>query len=373
MPITPAVVVTAEDSNANTVTSFTGGITVAIGSGPGTLSGTTTQNAVNGAATFGDLSINQIASGYTLTRVRPAGGVPSATSTAFNISTYPTYPVTFTGQPRAVAFDGTYIWVAGLGGVVKLSPSTGAVVGTYVAGVYPVALAFDGTNMWVGNDGDGTVTELSASTGAVLATYTGFSRPDSLVSDGTNIWVGNYGDGTVTKLFASTGAVLGTYATGATIHGMAFDGTNVWVATGGNFNGVFELQASTISLVNSIDLGGFGGNEFGIAFDGTNIWVAANYGAAVVKLLASSGAVVGSYATGTYPIGVAFDGTYIWVANSGNGGSGGNTVTKLLASSGALVGTYPVGNFPWGLAFDGTNMWVANAADATVTEIVATP
>src|SRR5258707_13498081 len=42
LTITPAVVVTAEDSGNNTLT-FTGGITVAIGSGPGTLSGTTTQ------------------------------------------------------------------------------------------------------------------------------------------------------------------------------------------------------------------------------------------------------------------------------------------------------------------------------------------
>ncbi len=55
---------------------FTGGITLAIGSNPGTgtLSGTATQPAVAGVATFGDLSINKIANGYTLT-ASPAGGV----------------------------------------------------------------------------------------------------------------------------------------------------------------------------------------------------------------------------------------------------------------------------------------------------------
>jgi DNA-binding beta-propeller fold protein YncE len=47
-------------------------------------------------------------------------------------------------------------------------------------------------------------------------------------------------------------------------------------------------------------------------------------------------------------------------------------VTKLLASSGALVGTYPVGGFPYGIAFDGTNIWVANANDNTATKIGAT-
>jgi Bacterial Ig-like domain (group 3) len=83
----PAVQVTAEDSSNNTLTTFIGGITVAIGSGPGTLSGTLTQNAIAGVATFGDLSINKIANGYTLT-ASPSGGVPDATSNAFNIDTF---------------------------------------------------------------------------------------------------------------------------------------------------------------------------------------------------------------------------------------------------------------------------------------------
>lgn len=87
LPVTPAVVVTAEDSSNNPFTSFTGGITVAIGAGPGTLSGTLTQNAVAGVATFGDLSINKIAKGYTLT-ASPSGGIPDATSNTFNIDTF---------------------------------------------------------------------------------------------------------------------------------------------------------------------------------------------------------------------------------------------------------------------------------------------
>jgi hypothetical protein len=85
LTMTPAV--TAEDSSNNTLTTFIGGITLAIGSGPGTLSGTTTQNAVSGVATFGDLSINKIASGYTL-KASPSGGFPSATSNAFNVDTF---------------------------------------------------------------------------------------------------------------------------------------------------------------------------------------------------------------------------------------------------------------------------------------------
>jgi hypothetical protein len=87
LTVTPAVQVTAEDSSNNTLTTFTGNITLALGSGPGTLSGTTTQAAVAGVATFNDLSIDKIANGYTLT-ASPAGGVVSSTSSAFNIDTF---------------------------------------------------------------------------------------------------------------------------------------------------------------------------------------------------------------------------------------------------------------------------------------------
>src|SRR5439155_26096703 len=67
--ITPAVQVTAEDALGNTDPAFSGTVTVAIGANPGggTLSGTSALAAVGGAATFADLSINKVGTGYTLT------------------------------------------------------------------------------------------------------------------------------------------------------------------------------------------------------------------------------------------------------------------------------------------------------------------
>jgi hypothetical protein len=74
----------------------------------------------------------------------------------------------------------------------------------------------------------------------------------------------------------------------------------------------------------------------------------------VTKILASTGAVVGTYSAGNGAISAAFDGANMWVVNQNS-----NTVTKLVASTGAVVGTYAVGAFPVGVAFDGTNIWVA--------------
>jgi hypothetical protein len=84
----PAVQVTVTDGLGNTVTSFTGTVTIAIGRNggtlaPGTLSGTKTVTVVNGVATFADLTIDQLGNGYTLTVT--AGGVVGAESAAFNI------------------------------------------------------------------------------------------------------------------------------------------------------------------------------------------------------------------------------------------------------------------------------------------------
>src|SRR6266550_2163971 len=58
----------------------------------GTLSGTTSVNAVNGVATFSTLSINNAGNGYTLTA--SASGLTGATSTAFNITAPPPPPAT---------------------------------------------------------------------------------------------------------------------------------------------------------------------------------------------------------------------------------------------------------------------------------------
>jgi hypothetical protein len=99
--IAPSLQVTVEDAQGNTVTTATNMITVAIGTNPssGTLSGTTTVAAVNGVATFSNLSINLSGNGYTLTA--SATGLTSATSTAFAISSASAAKLVFTVQPSS--------------------------------------------------------------------------------------------------------------------------------------------------------------------------------------------------------------------------------------------------------------------------------
>src|SRR5437016_1869813 len=83
---TPAVRVTIQDAQGNTVTTATTSITLAIGTNPGsgTLAGTTTVAAVNGVATFANVSINSPGTGYTLTA--SATTLAGASSSSFNIA-----------------------------------------------------------------------------------------------------------------------------------------------------------------------------------------------------------------------------------------------------------------------------------------------
>src|SRR3989441_932420 len=84
--ISPAVQVAAQDDAGNTVMGFGADITIALGNNPagGTLSGTKTVTAVNGVATFSNLSIDRAGNGYTL--VATATGLTGATSAPFNIA-----------------------------------------------------------------------------------------------------------------------------------------------------------------------------------------------------------------------------------------------------------------------------------------------
>src|SRR5438552_10874042 len=81
----PATQVAVQDAQGNTVTTATISITLAIGTNPasGTLAGTKTVAAVNGVATFSNLSMNEAGTGYTVTTA--ATGPPGHTSTPLNL------------------------------------------------------------------------------------------------------------------------------------------------------------------------------------------------------------------------------------------------------------------------------------------------
>jgi hypothetical protein len=109
------VSVAIQDGFGNTVPGSTAPVTIALGSNPGnaTLSGTLTLAAVNGVATFRDLSIDRAGSGYTL--VASSRSLQPATSAAFDV------------QPVIVGNTAAF----GSGPIVTFAFPSGSTVGSF--------------------------------------------------------------------------------------------------------------------------------------------------------------------------------------------------------------------------------------------------
>ncbi|MBA3583429.1 MAG: DUF11 domain-containing protein [Gemmatimonadetes bacterium] len=168
--ITPAVTVRSVDGNGNTVTSFNGQVTLTLGANPGagTLSGTVTQTAVSGVATFNNLSIDKAAAGYTL--VAESGGLAGATSSAFSITPGPPSAAnsTITAAPTTIPADGTSTSTI----TVQLTDQFG---NDLTSGGAAVTLSTTGGSLSAVTDrGDGTYTAtLRSSTASATVNVTG--------------------------------------------------------------------------------------------------------------------------------------------------------------------------------------------------------
>ena len=191
-PIAPAVAVSGEDAFGNLVTIFTGNVTVAIGTNggspsPGTLSGTTTVAAVGGVASFGDLSVDKIGSGYTLSAT--ATGASAGTSIGFDITPGAASKLTFSVGPAVSTAAGTVIsppitvaaqdafgntvpsFVGNIAMAFGTNPGTGTLAGTTpIAAVAGIATF---SNLSVDKAGTGYTIAASSSglTGATSAAF----------------------------------------------------------------------------------------------------------------------------------------------------------------------------------------------------------
>jgi DNA-binding beta-propeller fold protein YncE len=287
--------------------------------------------------------------------------------------------------PKAVASDGTHIWVANSSGdsVTELNASSGTPLRTISGNSYqfsgPSAITSDGTHVWVADLAGNSLTELNASNGTLARivsekTYTTHT-PGAIAADGKHVWFASYGGDSVTELNASNGTLV------RVISGKSYqfngpsaitsDGTHVWVASYGG-DSVTELNASNGTLVRVISGNGYQFNgPVAITSDAAHIWVANWVGGSVTELNASDGTLVRTISGNGYqfsePGAIVSDAAHIWVT-----GFGDDSVTELNASNGAIVRTISGNGYqfngPSAITSDGTHVWVTNSGGNSVTE-----
>jgi len=179
--------------------------------------------------------------------------------------------------PLGVAFDGANVWIANFDSdnLTKLRASDGVNLGTFAV-ADPRAMAFDGTDIWVACSG-GQVRRVRTTDGTVLNTYP-IINSGEILSDGIDMWV-NRGDGQVAKFRRSDGSIVGTFPIGGFADGFGFDGTHIWVASNSGF--VRKLRASDGGVLGTFPVASPGtGVTGGVLFDGTHIWVLLSNGIA---------------------------------------------------------------------------------------------
>jgi hypothetical protein len=125
------ITVAVEDSAGNVVTDGNATVTLTVNQNSESLTGTTSAAAVDGIATFADLTIASSATNYTLTM--KADGLKTATSAVFDVATGPAAQLVFTRQPSGG--KATKSW--GTQPIVTVEDAFGNVV---VTSVDPISL-----------------------------------------------------------------------------------------------------------------------------------------------------------------------------------------------------------------------------------------
>ena len=188
--IAPAVKVAVVDSAGKIVTGYGSSVTLAIGTNPsgGTLRGTVQVAAVDGVATFNDLSIDKAGGGYHL--VASASGLADASSQPFDVTapaptaTHLTFIVqpsnTAAGSamspaPQVSAVDSTGAVVAGFGGTISLAigtnPAGGTLSGATSATAANGVATFSGMSIEKAGSGYTLVASASGLTGASSSSF----------------------------------------------------------------------------------------------------------------------------------------------------------------------------------------------------------
>ncbi|HEX5632446.1 MAG TPA: Ig-like domain-containing protein, partial [Gemmatimonadales bacterium] len=261
--LSPAVQVEIQDALGNRVTSSSAAVTVSLANNPGNsaLQGTTVVSASGGVATFTNLSLTAVGTGYTLAAT--SAGVAGATSSAFNVTPGTPTRLTVLAQPsnvvagaaitpavqfeiedafgnRATQFNGTVGVALGANpGGATLSGTTSVTASSGVATFGNVRLDRTGTGYTLAASSAGltgvTTTSFSV-TPAAAAALRYVVQPTSTsagatISPPVQVEVIDAFGNRVSTSGTSVSVALGTNPTGATLNGTTSASTTTGLAS----------------------------------------------------------------------------------------------------------------------------------------------
>ena len=242
-------------------------------------------------------------------------------------------------NPRALAWDGTDLWMVGTtrDRLIRLNRTTGVGTELGTAGVgvgetNPIALAWDGTDLWTVGGTRRRLIRLNRTTGVGTELGTadfgvGETVPAALAWDGTDLWMVGQTRRRLTRLNRTTGVgtELGTSGFGVsetTPFALAFDGTDLWMV-GTTRDRLIRLNRTT-GVGTELGTAGVGVSEtnpIALAWDGTDLWMVGTTRDRLIRLNRTTGVgtELGTAGFGvgeTVPLALAFDGTDLWTVGT---------------------------------------------------------
>jgi YVTN family beta-propeller protein len=381
-PMSPTLEVVILDASDNPVTTATNLVTLAISSNPGggSLSGTTSVEAVNGVASFPGVSIDRPGDDYFL--VALSAGLEPATSTTFDVgvvgpfayvgnffdfsisvidlgsnSVVAEIPLGFEPFGKiAVSADGNTVYVLKGTSLIIIDAQTNQVVTTVPIGggtnLIDLALMPDGNTLYLADSlNPGSIHVFDTVSRTVTQTIPVDDSPNmlALTPFGDSLYVGHL-SGALTIITTAANAVSFVVPGGldqANALAISPDGTLAYM-TDASAGTVVVFETATRAVVASIPVGG---SPQGVAFTHVNFreaYVPNLAGAGYVSVIDTQvHAIVGNIVVGFAPrqVTVSPDGARVYVTNQDS-----NTVSVIDTSTDAVVDTVNVGAGPNAIA-----------------------
>ncbi|MFA6130869.1 MAG: DUF2817 domain-containing protein [Patescibacteria group bacterium] len=305
-------------------------------------------------------------------------------------------------QPKGLAYDGTYFWLADdyTNTIYKLNASTGAVVSSCIAPYSrPSGVAYYSGTLWVSDWGSDLVYLVNPTTCAVSSSWAAPSTGShGIAHDGTNLWLADSDSDLIYKLNPTTGAVTSSFAApGPASRGLAYEDGSLWVAdetdetyyklnpTDGSTQltrTVVELTVEGIAFVdgrlwsvdetqdriynvdsNNLAMGQYDApatNPRGFTTDGTNIWAVDSTSDKLYKLDDETWAVSATYdAPALDPMDITYGGGYLWITTDAD-----NKIYKVDPATGGSVSSFATPDSdPYGLVYVDSYLYLTDTIE----------
>jgi YVTN family beta-propeller protein len=243
------------------------------------------------------------------------------------------------------------VWAPGLrpGTLLRLEPSTRAVVDIIQLSGRPTGIAVSPGAVWVTIGDEGVVERINPSTNSSVLSIRVGNGPAGIAAGFGAIWVANRLDGTVSRIDAQTNAVADPIPAGVSPTGVATAAGSVWVT---------NTDEGTVTRIDPGSGSGakvaVGNGPVAVAGSGDAVWVLNGADGTVSRVDPATNAVVATVQVGEEPVALAIAGGGVWVATEVGG-----TVSRIDPASNRVTEIVHVQGTPQGLTVAGGLLWVA--------------